>query len=93
MKGASRLEASEASVGKNWRFEFERDDHRKQLRGIVGFRMAPQRIELKFKLSQNHPPANIESVASALANGSENQRAIAALMRAKLAQAKTGKKP
>jgi transcriptional regulator len=86
-------ERFEASVGKNWRFEFERDDHRKQLRGIVGFRMLPQRIELKFKLSQNHPPANIESVAGALANGSEDQRAIAALMRAKLAPSNTGKQP
>jgi transcriptional regulator len=86
-------ERFEASVGENWRFEFERDDHRKQLRGIVGFRMLPQRIELKFKLSQNHPPANIESVASALAGGSEDQRAIAALMRAKLAQSNTGKQP
>ncbi len=86
-------ERFEAIVGKDWRFEFERDDHRKQLRGIVGFRMVPQRIELKFKLSQNHPTANIESVASALADGSEDQRAIAALMRANLAQANTGKQP
>jgi transcriptional regulator len=80
-------ERFEATVGSDWKFEFERDDHRRQLRGIVGFRLVPQRIELKFKLSQNHPSANVESVASALANGNEDQRAIAALMRAKLAQA------
>lgn len=28
----------EAGVGSDWRFEFEREDHRVQLRGIVGFR-------------------------------------------------------
>ena len=50
----------EASVGSDWRFEFERDDHRSQLRGIVGFRFVAERIELKFKLSQNHPLANRE---------------------------------
>ena len=77
----------EASVGSNWEFEFERDDLRRQLRGIVGFSMKPQRIELKLKLNQNHPAANIENVANALAKGGENQRAIAELMRARLAQA------
>ena len=77
----------ETSAGSDWRFEFERDDHRRQLRGIVGFSMRPERIELKLKLNQNHPPANVESVAHALANGRENSRAVAALMRAKLAQA------
>jgi transcriptional regulator len=86
-------ERFEATVGSDWKFEFERDDHRRQMRGIVGFRMLPQRVELKFKLSQNHPAANIESVATALSNGSEDQRAIAALMRAKLAQAISEKQP
>ncbi len=86
-------ERFEASVGSDWRFEFERDELRRQLRGIVGFKMMPKRIEVKFKLNQNHPPANIESVASALANGGEDQRAIAALMRAKLVQAHTENLP
>jgi transcriptional regulator len=86
-------ERFEASVGSDWRFEFERDDHRKQLRGIVGFRMLPRRIEMKFKLNQNHPSANVDSVATALSDGGEDQRAIAALMRAKLAQVNPGKQP
>lgn len=34
----------EAAVGRDWRFEFDRDDHRSQLRGIVGFRFAAQRM-------------------------------------------------
>lgn len=77
----------EASVSSDWRFEFERDELRRQLRGIVGFSMNPQRIELKLKLNQNHPAANVENVANALARGGENQRAIAELMLARLAQA------
>ncbi|TDK23454.1 FMN-binding negative transcriptional regulator [Luteimonas aestuarii] len=72
----------EASVGQGWRFEPQRDDHRAQLRGIVGFRFVPMRIDLKAKLSQNHPQANQVAVASALeALGDTNADAVAALMR------------
>ncbi len=75
----------EAIAGSDWHFDVERDDHRKQLRGIVGFHLRPTRIELKFKLSQNHPQANIHSVAEALRAGSDDERAVAALMLEKLA--------
>ncbi|MGO4220437.1 FMN-binding negative transcriptional regulator [Lysobacter sp. TAF61] len=72
----------EASVGQDWRFEFERDDHRSQLRGIIGFRFVAEQITLKFKLSQNHPLANRESVSRHLsASEREGGREIAALMR------------
>ncbi|HEY5802985.1 MAG TPA: FMN-binding negative transcriptional regulator [Lysobacter sp.] len=72
----------EASVGQDWRFEFERDDHCSQLRGIIGFRFVAEQITLKFKLSQNHPLANRESVTSHLAASErEGGREIAALMR------------
>lgn len=75
----------EAAVGSDWRFQPERDDHRSQLRGIVGFRLAVDRITLKFKLSQNHPNANRIAVADRLdALGSDSNRAVAALMRARL---------
>jgi transcriptional regulator len=69
-----------------WRFEFGRDDIRTQLRGIVGFRLRPTRIELKFKLNQNHPAANAAAVATHLARGGDNERAVAALMRERLAR-------
>ncbi|SDY17248.1 negative transcriptional regulator, PaiB family [Lysobacter sp. yr284] len=76
----------EARVGGDWRFERERDDLRRQLRGIVGFRFAVERIELKFKLSQNHPLANRENVAAQLqAQDREDSRAVAALMRERMA--------
>ena len=72
----------EAQVGSDWRFEPRREDHRVQLRGIVGFRFVPRQIDLKFKLSQNHPVANRESVIVQLqGQARERSRSIAALMR------------
>jgi transcriptional regulator len=72
----------EAQVGSDWHFEPQREDHRVQLRGIVGFRFVPRRVDLKFKLSQNHPAANRESVAAQLqGQAREHSRSIAALMR------------
>ena len=72
----------EASVGQAWRFEPERDAHRSQLRGIVGFRFVPDRIDLKFKLSQNHPVANRAAVVAALGTLDDPQaHQVAAMMR------------
>lgn len=72
----------EPGVGGQWNYEHARDDHRRQLRGIVGFRMLATRFELKAKLSQNHPPANRLAVADALAaQASDDARAVASMMR------------
>lgn len=72
----------EASVGGHWKFEPNRDDHRKQLAGIAGFRLIVERVQMTFKLNQNHPPANRVAVAGYLdAQGSDRSRAVAALMR------------
>ncbi|MDH7451700.1 FMN-binding negative transcriptional regulator [Luteimonas composti] len=80
----SRLsDCFEAGVGQDWRFEPGREDHRRQLRGIVGFRFEPERIALKFKLSQNHPAANRAAVADALEGLDARSRAVAGLMRAR----------
>ncbi len=71
----------EAVVGSDWRYEHERESHRSQLRGIIGFRFVPQRIELKFKVSQNHPPANVRSAAAQLMQQpNSDSHDIAALM-------------
>ena len=65
----------ETAIGSDWRFDPGRDDLRVQLKGIVGFRMEATRIELKFKLNQNHPEANRSSVVNALlAQGDEDAR-------------------
>lgn len=81
----SRLsERFEAQVGSDWAFEPQRDDHRSQLRGIVGFRFVPQRIEMKFKLNQNHPEANRRAVVDALSRQENTgSKAVAELMQAR----------
>ncbi len=56
----------EARVGQAWQFERDRDDHRRQLRGIVGFRFQVEQVQITLKLSQNHPQANQLSVTTAL---------------------------
>jgi len=72
----------EARVGSDWRYEHGRKDIRSQLEGIVGFALAVRRVELKFKLNQNHPNANRVAVAARLgAQEREASREIAALMR------------
>jgi transcriptional regulator len=84
----SRL--NEARVGNDWRFEHERDEHVRQLRGITGFRFDVERVEMKFKLNQNHPAANVRAAADALqALGGEDNLAIAQLMRARAPAATT----
>ncbi len=78
----------ETAIGSDWRFEPEHDNHFAQLKGIVGFRLEATRIELKFKLSQNHPTANQRSVIAAL-NKQDTPAAhtIAALMQARVLRA------
>lgn len=56
----------EASVGQDWRFDPTLDDHAPSLRAIVGFRLEVQQIQIKLKLSQNHPQANQLAVIEAL---------------------------
>ena len=56
----------EAAIGSDWRYEADNPDHVVQLKGIVGFRLRVDAIELKFKLNQNHPVANVAGAADAL---------------------------
>lgn len=72
----------EARAGGDWRFDVDNPRERSQLRGIVGFRFVAERIEMKFKLSQNHPAANVAAVITALERqGNDQASATAALMR------------
>ena len=81
----------EAQAGGDWHFEPQREGHRVQLRGIVGFRFVPRQVDLKFKLSQNHPVANRESVIVQLqGQAREHSRNLAALMRARDTDTATG---
>lgn len=80
-------QANEGRIGQDWRFEADRDDHVRQLRGIIGFRFEPEQIELKFKFSQNHPPANVLGAAEGLRRvGGEQANEVAQLMLERLAR-------
>ena len=77
----------EAGVGSDWRYEHTDEAQRGQLRGIVGFRFVPDRIELKFKLNQNHPAANVEGAIAGLGQlPGEAAAEVAALMADRLAR-------
>ncbi len=68
--------------GSDWRFDLTTAETRRDLRGIVGFDFEAERIELKFKLNQNHPKANRDGVIDALErHGGDERIALAALMR------------
>jgi transcriptional regulator len=61
---ADRHEAAEPQP---WRITDAPDDHiEKSLRAIVGIEIAIERIEGKFKLSQNHPERNRRGVIAGL---------------------------
>lgn len=67
--------------GSEWSFDGLPDDYRTgMLRGVVGFSIAISRLEGKFKLSQNRPPADQQRVAERLAQGSAEDRAVAEMM-------------
>jgi transcriptional regulator len=75
----------ESSVGSDWKFDAERAELRAQLAGIIGFHFIPQRIDMKFKLNQKHPAANVLSAADALeAQGRPDASSVAQLMRDRL---------
>ncbi len=75
----------ETKFQSDWKFDFENPKERSQLRGIVGFEFIAEKIEMKFKLSQNHPLVNQISIARNLEKiGAENAVLISRMIRAKL---------
>ncbi|MGA6182021.1 FMN-binding negative transcriptional regulator [Stenotrophomonas sp. NPDC077421] len=56
----------EAGVGGDWDLQPIDPRQRRMLAGIVGFRFRPDQVQIKLKLSQNHPEANQCSVIDAL---------------------------
>ena len=51
------------------------------LRGIVGFELEADDIQLKFKLNQNHPAGNVTGAIQGLATiGTDDARAVSRLM-------------
>ncbi|MEO6064642.1 MAG: FMN-binding negative transcriptional regulator [Lysobacterales bacterium] len=75
----------ESAVESSWRFDPGAEHNRVDLRGIVGFSLDAERIELKFKFNQNHPAINVLGAANALESlGGEQGMEVAAQMRERL---------
>ena len=72
----------EATEPRPWRVADAPDDHVEQLLGaVVGIEIAIERIEGKFKLSQNHPERNRLGVIAGLRRrNADGDAALAALM-------------
>jgi transcriptional regulator len=72
----------EAGLPAPWKVSDAPEDHiEKSLRGIVGLEIAIDRIEGKFKLSQNHPEANRLGVIDGLRlRDADGDAELAALM-------------
>jgi len=64
-----------------WRLEGGDEFLRTRLVAIAGFEIAIEQLEGKWKVSQNRSSADQARVASWLANGDDQSRALAALMR------------
>ncbi|WP_419403115.1 FMN-binding negative transcriptional regulator [Stenotrophomonas rhizophila] len=56
----------EAQVGGDWDLLPIEPRQRRMLAGIIGFRFRAQQVQIKLKLSQNHPQANQRGVIDAL---------------------------
>jgi transcriptional regulator len=74
----------EAGMPRPWALDARSVFVERLLAQIVGFRIPIDRLEGKFKLSQNHPPGRREKVVRALEGGGEDARAVADLMWAAL---------
>jgi transcriptional regulator len=71
----------ESGLEKPWRMEDLTNDYvKKMLAAIVGFEIAIDRIEGKFKLSQNRPAADRLGVVNALLQGTPADQQVARLM-------------
>lgn len=65
-----------------WAFDENAPHVDKMIRGIVGFRVEINRLEGKWKLSQNHPEERRRRVISALENQpDDDSQAVAAMMK------------
>ena len=75
---AQRFEGTHANA---WQFGADHPDRGAGLRHIVGFRLRAADIQIKLKLNQNHPRANVEGAAAALLRRTDdNARDTAQMM-------------
>jgi transcriptional regulator len=73
------MHVHEPAYAEKWR-AMPADFRRSMLKEIVGFRIAIQRIEGKFKVSQNRDAADQGKIQADHSIGTDDQRALAAWM-------------
>jgi transcriptional regulator len=76
---AGLIDANEPAYAEKWR-AMPDNFRRSMLAGIVGFRIPIDRIEGKFKISQNRDEPERRNVRAAHATGTPDQQALAAWM-------------
>ena len=75
----------ESGATKPWSLADSDPANRARLRGIVGFELRSTSVQVKLKLNQNHPVANVAGVIAGLRDtGSAEAAAVAALMQKEL---------
>jgi transcriptional regulator len=76
------VDEHESGMANPWQMALPVDYLEKMLDAIVGFEIGITRMDGKFKLSQNRPPADRPLVITALESlGNDNARGVAGLMR------------
>ena len=81
----SLAEKFESGAATPWSLADSDPANRARLRGIVGFELRSTSVQVKLKLNQNHPVANVAGVIAGLREtGSEEAAAVAALMQKEL---------
>ena len=73
------IEANEPAYADQWR-SLPEGFRRTMLAGIVGFRIPITHIEGKFKISQNRPPIDRQTVQAAHSTGTSDQQQLARWM-------------
>ena len=81
----SLAEKFESGATTPWSLADSDPANRARLRGIVGFELRSTSVQVKLKLNQNHPVANVAGVIAGLRDtGSEEAAEVAALMQKEL---------
>jgi transcriptional regulator len=78
-------EKFESGAATPWRLADSAPANRARLKGIVGFELRSEAVQVKLKLNQNHPTANVAGVIAGLRDtGSQENAAVATLMQKEL---------
>jgi transcriptional regulator len=81
----SLAERYESGAASPWTLQSDDPANRSRLKSIVGFELRADAVQIKLKLNQNHPPANVAgAIAGLRGTGTAEAAAVAALMQKEL---------